>query len=202
MSAFRPPLRNPWWIPPFLGGVPEVDQRVISLLGAVSLALFFEQYDNSMLTSALKFIAADLGMPEQGLASFLALIKLGALPAFEGWELHLLHTKPLAYRPAIPRALRDRTHVRTVRRPELRARALGEASIFVPAPGGEARLALEAKAAGAAVSDPEVVADLVADAQAREAVAMQNRAYAQAQSFDVLATQLELSPPVSESHEA
>ena len=62
MSEFRPALRNPWWIPPFLGGVPDVEPRLISLLGMVSLALFFEQYDNSMLTSALKYIAADLRM--------------------------------------------------------------------------------------------------------------------------------------------
>ena len=116
---------------------------------------------------------------------------INSLPAFDGWELHLLHTKPLAYRPAIPRALRDRTHVRTVRRSDQRARALGEASIFVPAPGGEARLTLEAKAAGAAVSEHDVVADLVADAQMRDAVAMQGRAYAQTQSYDVLATQLD-----------
>ena len=116
---------------------------------------------------------------------------INSLPAFDGWELHLLHTKPLAYRPAIPRALRHRTHVRTVRRSDQRARALGEASIFVPAPGGEARLTLEAKAAGAAVSEHDVVADLVADAQMRDAVAMQGRAYAQTQSYDVLATQLD-----------
>jgi glycosyltransferase involved in cell wall biosynthesis len=116
---------------------------------------------------------------------------INSLPAFDGWELHLLHTKPLAYRPAIPRALRDRTHVRTVRRSDQRARALGEASIFVPAPGGEARLTLEANAAGAAVSEHGVVADLVADAQMRDTVAMQGRAYAQTQSYDVLATQLD-----------
>jgi putative MFS transporter len=82
MSEFRPALRNPWWIPPFLGGVPDVEPRVISLLGVVSLALFFEQYDNSMLTSALKYIADDLGMTEDDLGGFLALIKLGAVPAF------------------------------------------------------------------------------------------------------------------------
>lgn len=82
MSEFRPARRNPWWIPPFLGGVPDVDARLISLLGVVSLALFFEQYDNSMLTSALKFIALDLGMTEHDLGGFLAIIKLGAMPAF------------------------------------------------------------------------------------------------------------------------
>lgn len=82
MSEFRPALRNPWWIPPFLGGVPAVEPRLISMLGVVSLALFFEQYDNSMLTSALKFIAADLGLREDALGGFLAAVKLGALPAF------------------------------------------------------------------------------------------------------------------------
>lgn len=82
MSAFRSARHNPWWIPPILGGVPEVEPRLISLLGMVSLALFFEQYDNSMLTAALKHIAADLDMPEQSLGLFLAYIRLGALPAF------------------------------------------------------------------------------------------------------------------------
>ena len=82
MSEFRPVLRNPWWIPPIFGGVPDVEPRLISLLGLVSLALFFEQYDNSMLASALKFIAADLGMGEHDLGGFLALIRLGSLPAF------------------------------------------------------------------------------------------------------------------------
>ena len=81
MTDFRPALRNPWWIPPFLGGVPNVEPRLISLLGMVALALFFEQYDNSMLTAALKYIAADLDMPERSLGTFLAVIRLGALPA-------------------------------------------------------------------------------------------------------------------------
>ena len=82
MSEFRPALRNPWWIPPFLGGVPNVEPDLISVLGLVALALFFEQYDNSLLTAALKFIAADLGLTEGGLGGFLALIRLGAVPAF------------------------------------------------------------------------------------------------------------------------
>jgi putative MFS transporter len=81
-STFQSARRNPWWIPPFLGGVPDIDPKLVSLLGLVSLALFFEQYDNSMLTSALKFIAADLGMAEQELGKFLAYIRLGAIPAF------------------------------------------------------------------------------------------------------------------------
>jgi MFS transporter, putative metabolite:H+ symporter len=82
MSEFRPALRNPWWIPPFLGGVPDIEPRLITLLGLVSLALFFEQYDNSMLTSALKYVAADLRVSEHDLGSFLGTIKLGSVPAF------------------------------------------------------------------------------------------------------------------------
>lgn len=82
MSEFQSVRRNPWWIPPLLGGVPAVEPRLVSLLGLVALALFFEQYDNSMLTSALKYIAADLAMPEAQLGTFLALVKLGAVPAF------------------------------------------------------------------------------------------------------------------------
>jgi putative MFS transporter len=79
--TFQSARRNPWWIPPFLGGVPDVDPKLVRLLGLVSLALFFEQYDNSMLTSALKFIATDLGMAEHELGRFLSFIRLGAIPA-------------------------------------------------------------------------------------------------------------------------
>jgi MFS family permease len=74
--------RNPWWFPPFLGRVPALDPRLVDLLGLVALGLFFEQYDQSMLTSALKFIARDLGIREEDLGGTLALIRLGALPAF------------------------------------------------------------------------------------------------------------------------
>ncbi len=71
-----------WWIPPFLGRVPDLEPRLVSLLGLVSLALFFESYDMSMLTSALRYIATDLGMAERELGGYLGTIRLGALPAF------------------------------------------------------------------------------------------------------------------------
>jgi MFS family permease len=71
-----------WWIPPFLGRVPDIEPRLVSLLGLVSLALFFESYDMSMLTSALRYIASDLGMTEGELGGYLGTIRLGALPAF------------------------------------------------------------------------------------------------------------------------
>jgi MFS family permease len=78
-----PARRQPWWIPPFLGRVPaDLEDRHLALLGAVSLALLFEEYDLAMLTSALKFFAADLGMTEQSMPNYLGVIRLGALPAF------------------------------------------------------------------------------------------------------------------------
>ncbi len=74
---------NPWWIPPFLGQVPTgLTDHHLRLLGAVSLALFIEEYDLSMLNAALKHIAADLGMRETDFGLYLGLIRLGALPAF------------------------------------------------------------------------------------------------------------------------
>jgi MFS family permease len=76
-------IRNPWWLPPFLGRVPHgVDQPSLKLLGAVALALFFEEYDLAMLNVALPQIAADLGVPVTSLARYLWVIRLGALPAF------------------------------------------------------------------------------------------------------------------------
>ena len=76
-------MRNPWWIPPFLGRVPEnLGAPQLRLLGMVALALLFEEYDSAMLISALKHIARDLGMADQDLGLHLGLIRVGALPAF------------------------------------------------------------------------------------------------------------------------
>jgi MFS family permease len=80
--AATPPLRNPWWIPPFLGRVPSgVEPRHLSLLGAVAFALLFEEYDLAMLTQALNFIARDLGIAEQDLGFYLGIVRLGGVPA-------------------------------------------------------------------------------------------------------------------------
>jgi len=115
------------------------------------------------------------------------------------WELTLLHTKPLGFRPAIPRSVRKRSHIRLVRRPEQRAAALTEAAIFVPAPDGEARLALEAAASGVAIAeggdDPVRVAEdverLAADGELRSRVADRGRHRAERQSFDLVAKELD-----------
>ena len=115
-----------------------------------------------------------------------------------GWELHLLHTKPLGFRPAIPRSVRSRVRVRSVRRPEQRAATLAEAAIFVSAPGGEQLLTLEASACGAAIPDadaPDATADevvrLVEDEAHRARVAAEGRSKAEPQSFDRVAAELD-----------
>jgi predicted metal-dependent phosphoesterase TrpH/glycosyltransferase involved in cell wall biosynthesis len=117
----------------------------------------------------------------------------------EDWELLLLHTKPLGFRPPIPRRVRKRTHVRSVRRPAQRAAVLAEAAIFVPAPEGEERLLLEAAVSGAApaVGDgtPESVAAeverLMDDGPLRERSARKARAEAAEQSFERVAAELD-----------
>jgi glycosyltransferase involved in cell wall biosynthesis len=115
---------------------------------------------------------------------------LRLLGELDEWELHLVHTKPLAYRPAIPRALRGRAHVRSGRRSEQRASILSDAAIFVPAPGGMDRFALEAEASGAVVSTADEVCELAADDARRLALATEGRARAERQSFDRVAEEL------------
>ena len=85
------------------------------------------------------------------------------------WEATLLHAKPLGFRPVVPRRLRDRVRVRSVRTPAQRADALAPAAIFVAAPGGEQRLAVEAAEGGAVVvdGDPSEVARLLGPAEER-----------------------------------
>jgi MFS family permease len=76
-------LPNPWWIPPFLGTVPiGIEPRHLGLLGPVALAMFFENYDMSLLTSVLKFLAEDFALDEAELGTFAGAIRLGTLPAF------------------------------------------------------------------------------------------------------------------------
>src|SRR5262245_16064256 len=75
--------RNPWWIPPFLGRVPQkLGAPQLRLLGMVSSGRLLQEYAGAMLISALKHIARDLGMADQDLGLHLGLIRVGALPAF------------------------------------------------------------------------------------------------------------------------
>lgn len=79
----RTAWQNPWWIPPFLGTVPDdIEPRHLSLLGAIALALFVEEYDLAMLTAALPYIARDLSMAETDFGLYLGVIRLGALLSF------------------------------------------------------------------------------------------------------------------------
>jgi predicted metal-dependent phosphoesterase TrpH/glycosyltransferase involved in cell wall biosynthesis len=127
----------------------------------------------------------------------LARVVLRALRELPDWELVLLRTKPFSRRPYIPRELRTRVHVRTARTGAARAELLGEASIFVPALNGLARVSLEAAAAGAAVAQPPgvevqpelaaaAVARLAENAELRERVGSEARAAAERHSFDEL----------------
>jgi putative MFS transporter len=65
------------------GRVPEeVDDKALRLLGAVALALLFEEYDLAIVTAALKQISVGLGLAEERMPLDLALIRLGVIPAF------------------------------------------------------------------------------------------------------------------------
>jgi predicted metal-dependent phosphoesterase TrpH len=127
---------------------------------------------------------------------------LHELAELPDWELVLLRTKPLTGRPTIPRALRDRVHVRTARDGASRALLLGEASVFVPALAGLQRVRLEAAAAGCAIvsppgmrEQPELagaeVARLAEDADFRARKAERARAEVEGQSFADVARELD-----------
>jgi glycosyltransferase involved in cell wall biosynthesis len=128
---------------------------------------------------------------------------LHGLRELPGWRVVLLRTKPLAGRPSVPRSLRGRVSVRTTRDAATRADVLREAAIFVPAPGGLPRLALEALASGAALADPPglagqpqlasaAVARLVENHGLRERLQREARRQAERQSFAALGEELEL----------
>ncbi|HKX47393.1 MAG TPA: glycosyltransferase [Gaiellaceae bacterium] len=124
-----------------------------------------------------------------------ALLRL--LDDSQGWEAVLVHTKPLGFRPTIPRRLRSRVHVRATRTATQRLDALGPASLFVSAPGGEERLRLEAAACGVAIVDGATdrveaeVDRLVADPTSVATAARTARGRAEQQSFDVVAAELD-----------
>ena len=114
----------------------------------------------------------------------------------------LLRTKPLVGRPAIPRDLAGRVHLRTARDGASRAALLNETAIFVPGQDGLARVLLEAQAAGCAIATPSgvdaqpelagaAVARLVEDDALREAEQQRSRASAAHSSFADVGAELE-----------
>jgi predicted metal-dependent phosphoesterase TrpH len=127
---------------------------------------------------------------------------LRALADLPDWELVLLRTKPLTGRPTIPRALRDRVHVRTARDGAARAPLLRETAVFVPALTGLQRVRLEASASGCAIASPPgtreqpelagaEVARLAEDGGFRARKAERARTEAEGQSFAAVAGELD-----------
>jgi predicted metal-dependent phosphoesterase TrpH len=125
-----------------------------------------------------------------------------ALGEHPDWELVLLRTRPLIARPAIPRGLADRVHVRTARDARLRAALLNEAAVFVPGIEGLRRVSLEAASSGCAIARPRgletqpelagaAVGRLLDDAALRQREGTAARAGAEPQSFDAVAGELE-----------
>jgi predicted metal-dependent phosphoesterase TrpH len=127
---------------------------------------------------------------------------LHALRELPDWEAVLLRTTPLVARPAIPRELAQRVHLRTARDPASRAPLLGSAAIFVPGIAGLARVLLEAQAAGCAVAappgaavQPELAGAAVARLAEDEALRVREQERAQAaaagQTFAHVAAELD-----------
>jgi hypothetical protein len=125
-----------------------------------------------------------------------------ALRELDGWEVVLLRTRPLIGRPAIPRDLAKRVHVRTARDAAGRAAILNDAAIFVPGVDGMRRVTLEAAAAGCAIARPHGVAEqpelaaaatarLAEDDELRTGESAAARAQAETQTFAAVAEELE-----------
>lgn len=74
--------RNPWWIPIWLGRAPALSAADQRMLGLVVLGSFFEAYDLSLLTSALKHISQDLDIDAQQIGYYLGAVRLGGFLAF------------------------------------------------------------------------------------------------------------------------
>jgi predicted metal-dependent phosphoesterase TrpH/glycosyltransferase involved in cell wall biosynthesis len=125
-----------------------------------------------------------------------------ALRELPDWELTMLRTRPLIGRPAIPRDLADRVHLRTARDSRVRATIFAGAPIFVPGIAGLRRVSLEAAAAGCAIARPagvEAQPELAAAAAARiaddpalrEREGAAARKLAETQTFAVVARELD-----------
>jgi predicted metal-dependent phosphoesterase TrpH/glycosyltransferase involved in cell wall biosynthesis len=125
-----------------------------------------------------------------------------ALRELPGWELVLLRTRPLIGRPAIPRDLADRVHVRTARDAKVRATIFNDAAIFVPGIIGLRRATLEAAAAGCAIARPKGIeaqpelaaasaARLAEDRALREREGAAERRRAEKQTFAAVAAELD-----------
>jgi predicted metal-dependent phosphoesterase TrpH/glycosyltransferase involved in cell wall biosynthesis len=127
---------------------------------------------------------------------------LHAVRELPDWEVVLLRTRALIGRPAIPRDLAPRVHLRTAKDGPSRAALLNEAAIFVPGVEGLRRVTLEAAAAGCAIARPRGVesqpelaaaaaARLAEDDELRTREAAAARADAEEQTFEQVARDLD-----------
>jgi len=66
---------------PFLKGAPPLTRRQWAVLGLVSLASLFDQYDRSLIAMALPQIQAGLGISEGQVGLLASIVSLGSLPA-------------------------------------------------------------------------------------------------------------------------
>ena len=72
--------KNPWWIPRMVfGRMPRIQPQLVTLLGCVSIALFYENYDLSLLNVSLKHIGETLKIDETEFGFFTAKIRFGSL---------------------------------------------------------------------------------------------------------------------------
>ncbi len=71
---------------------------------------------------------------------------LRAMQDLPAWDVRVLRTRPLAGRPYIPRALRDRCAVVTAREGEQRTQLISQASAYIGATHGSERARAEAQA--------------------------------------------------------
>lgn len=124
-----------------------------------------------------------------------------ALYELPDWNVVLLRTRALIARPAIPRRLASRVHLRTARDGAARAAIFNRASVFVPGLDGLARVRLEAAAAGCALAEPPgraqqpelaaaAAARLAENDELRETIAAAARAEAAPQTFAAVAAEL------------
>lgn len=81
-DATPPVRRNPWWIPIWLGRAPALAPAQLQLFGLAVLGTFFEAYDLSLLSSAVKHISDDLEVAGADLNYMLAAVRSGGFLAF------------------------------------------------------------------------------------------------------------------------
>lgn len=84
MMPPAPASRPPRWLrlAPFLGTPPPLTARQWQVLGLVSAATLFDQYDRALFALALPQIQQSLGIAEADVGWLGSIVRLGALPAF------------------------------------------------------------------------------------------------------------------------